>query len=76
MNTEKVNKLNTNDKAGRILDLTEELHDLKAKRKSIAAAFTSRIKEVQQDILDVLNGEQTAGEIVKAVDIHDLEVIK
>jgi len=68
---------NTREKADRILTLTEELHDLQNKRKSVAAAFTTRIKEVKQDILDVLNDEQTAEEIVKNVhNEHDLEVIK
>lgn len=64
-------------KAEKILTLTEELHDMTAKRKSVAAAFTTRIKEIKQDIADVLKDEQTAGEIVAGVsDVHDLEVIK
>lgn len=67
----------TREKADKILNLTEELHDLQAKRKSVAAAFTTRIKEVKQDISDVLNDEQTADEIVKNVHVeHDLEIVK
>jgi hypothetical protein len=69
-------QVDKNVKAQKILELTTELHDLQAKRKSVAAAFTIRIKEIRQDILDVLNDEQTAKEIVENVHTeHDLKVI-
>lgn len=64
-------------KAARILELTQELQDLQIKRKAVAGAFTSRIKEVKQDIHDVLNDEDTAKEIVENIHTeHDLEIVK
>lgn len=64
-------------KAARILELTLELRDMQAKRKSVASAFTTRIKEIKQDIIDVLNDEDTADEIVKNVHTeHDLEIVR
>lgn len=63
------------EKAARILELNIELRDLQNKRKSVAGAFTTRIKEVKQDIQDILNDEDTAKEIVAGVhDIHDLKI--
>lgn len=71
------NKENQQVKAARILELTEELQDLQIKRKAVAGAFTSRIKEVKQDIHDVLNNVQTADEIVENIHTeHDLEIVK
>ena len=64
-------------KAARILELTQELQDLQIKRKAVAGAFTARIKEVKQDIHDVLNDEDTAKEIVENIHTeHDLEIVK
>ena len=48
------------EKAARILELNLELRDLQSKRKSVAGAFTTRIKEVKQDILDIVFDQQTA----------------
>jgi predicted transcriptional regulator len=65
------------EKAARILELNIELRDLQSKRKSVAGAFTTRIKEVKQDIQDILNDEDTAKEIVAGVhDIHDLKLVE
>jgi len=64
-------------KAAKILELNLELQDLQAKRKAVAGAFTSRIKEVKQDISDILNDKDTAEEIVtNVVTEHDLQIIK
>lgn len=69
-------EVNQQIKASRILELNLELRDLQSKRKSVASAFTSRIKEVKQNILDILNNDQTAEEIVDNVhDFHDIKVI-
>ena len=65
------------EKAARILELNIELRDLQSKRKSVAGAFTSRIKEIRQDIADILDDQDTAKEIVAGVhDIHDLKIVE
>ena len=63
----------TQDKALKVLRLSEELEEITKKSKAISTAFNGEKKRIRKEIQDVLNDEQTEGEILKDIqDVHDI----
>ena len=66
----------SNEIALKVLELTKYMKSIKAKRKSICAAFTEEFKRAEKERDDILNGEPTSLEVIKNInEPHDLEFV-
>ena len=75
-NTMKNNKeVNQQEKAVKVLELSEGIRETKIKRKTLMRAYTEEIKRQEAELEAVLTDEPTSEELIQK-DIHDLEVVK
>ena len=66
-----------NIKASKVLEITKYIRSVKAKKKSVCAAFNDEIKRSNKELLDILDDEPTTQEVVNNVnDVHDIEFTK
>lgn len=66
-----------NNKAEKILEISEYIQDMNKKFKAVKQSFREEIKRAEKEREDILNGEMTTMETISNVaDIHDLEVVK
>jgi predicted nucleic acid-binding Zn-ribbon protein len=68
---------NDNNKAEKVLEISEYIQDMNKKFKAVKQSFREEIKRAEKEREDILNGEMTTMETISNVaDIHDLEVVK
>lgn len=69
------NQEQVNDKAGKVLQLSEEIRTDKIARRTIMRAYTEEIKRKEAELESILSDQPSNAELVKK-DIHELSVIK
>ena len=64
-------------KAAKVLELSQYIRGVKAKRKAICAAFTEETKRVEKELADILSDEPTTLETINNIQTeHDIKFIE
>lgn len=71
---QKTNK-EQNNKAEKVLQLSEEVRSTKIKRRTLMKAYTEEIKRLESELESILTDQPSNEELIQK-DIHDLEVVK
>lgn len=65
---------NDNNKAQKVLQISEEIRETKIKRKTLMRAYTEEIKRLDAELESILTDAPSNEELLQK-DIHDLSVV-